>query len=135
MSFSRPVSLVVAFGLFTVSSLSGGVVLTIDNSAIAGTRLDTFTLPGSLVSSAITVSLIPGRPPWSLSSRALAVLGILTPSGLLRPDGGSYAGPLPQVQIAGGTWDGSYSDNPFSISFGDDSGRTFYTNGVSLTAD
>jgi len=132
--FSAAIGLA-ALGLFAASHLSAGVVLTIDNSAITGAPLDVFTLNGSLVASGVTVSLIPSSPPWSLSSPALTVIGILTPSGLSLPDGGSYIGPIAQVQIPGGTPDGSYSSNPFSISFDDENGRTFYTNSVNLTAE
>ncbi len=132
----RPVALLFAiFGLFAISNLSAGVVLTIDNPAIAGAPLDVFTLNGSLFASGVTVSLVPSSPPWNVSSAALTVLGVLTPSGLSLPDGGSYIGPIALVQIVGSTPVGSYSSNPFSISFDDDNGRTGYTNSVNLTAE
>jgi hypothetical protein len=136
MSFSRPVAfLFAAFGLLAASNLSAGVLLTIDNPAITGAPLDVFTLNGSLFASGVTVSLVPSSPPWTVSSTALTVLGVLTPSGLSLPDGGSYLGPIALVQIVGGTPAGSYPTNPFSLSFDDDNGRTGYTNSVNLTAE
>ena len=122
-------------GLLAASPLSAGVVLTVDNPAITGSPLDAFTLNGSLFANGVTVSLVPGGPPWTMSSPVLTVLGLLTPSGLSLPDGGSYSGPIALVQIDAGAPAGAYSNNPFSISFDDDNGRTYFTNSVNLTAD
>jgi hypothetical protein len=132
----RPVALLCAvFGLLAAFPLSAGVVLTVDNPAITGSPLDPFTLNGSLFATGVTVSLVPSSPPWTMSSPVLTVLGVLTPSGLWLPDGGSYVGPIALVQIDAGAPAGTYSSNPFSISFDDDNGRTLSTNSVNLTVD
>jgi hypothetical protein len=83
----------------------------------------------------VTAVLLPSSPAWNLSSSVLTVLGVLTPSGLTLPDGGSYNGPIALVEIGGGATDGNYPSNAFSISFDDDNGRTLFTNTVNLTVD
>jgi PEP-CTERM motif-containing protein len=123
------------FGLLAASPLSAGVILSVANPVIAGAPLDQLTLNGTLSASGVIVSLLPGNPPWQLTSSALSIVGLLTPSGLSLPDGGSYTGPIALVQITGSALPGIYPSNSFSISFDDDNGRTSFTNSVNLSAD
>jgi hypothetical protein len=127
--------LVALLALLGASALPAGVVLTIDNPDVLGAPLGQATLTGTLSATGVTAVLLPSSPAWNLSSSVLTVVGVLTPSGLMLPDGGSYIGPIALVEIGGGATDGNYSSNAFSISFDDDNGRTLFTNSVNLTVD